>query len=195
MNTRREFVQNIIDFVHAKSYLEIGICTRYTFDNIVASYKISVDSNPGYNPTYAVTSDNFFKVNKETFDVIFIDALHEREQVIRDINNSIQCLNPNGVIVTHDTLPLEKCQIDSSLCWSAWEAFAHLRKTNSNIYMASVIIDGEPVGVGVICHGYQEIFKADLPYTYENYELYRKEWMNVISEDELLLQLKMQLKI
>ena len=45
-----------------------------------------------------LTSDDFFKSNKETFDVIFIDGMHQTEYVLNDFNNSVKCLNDNGKI-------------------------------------------------------------------------------------------------
>ena len=37
-----------------------------------------------------MTSDTFFKNNKDKFDVIFLDGLHTYEQTIKDINNAIK---------------------------------------------------------------------------------------------------------
>ena len=36
---------------------------------------------------------------------IFIDGLHHYKQVLKDIDNSLNCLNSNGVILMHDCLP------------------------------------------------------------------------------------------
>ena len=47
-------------------------------------------------------SDSFFKQNKQKFDVIYIDGWHEAPQVYRDINNSWDCLNINGIIICDD---------------------------------------------------------------------------------------------
>ena len=52
-----------------------------------------------------MTSDEFFSQNVETFDVVFVDGLHEYDQVRRDVQNSLEVLNPGGVIVMHDCLP------------------------------------------------------------------------------------------
>ena len=40
-----------------------------------------------------MTSDDFFRDNKEKFDLIFIDGLHETNQVDRDIENSLKFIN------------------------------------------------------------------------------------------------------
>jgi predicted O-methyltransferase YrrM len=47
----------------------------------------------------------FFKNNSDKFDIIFIDGLHEYDQVKKDINNSIKFLNNGGVIYLHDCMP------------------------------------------------------------------------------------------
>ena len=47
----------------------------------------------------------FFQQNKKKFDCIFIDGLHEYDQVNKDILNSLDSLNENGIILLHDCLP------------------------------------------------------------------------------------------
>ena len=48
------------------------------------------------------TSDKFFEINREKFDLIYIDGSHEAQQVYKDISNSWACLNHNGIIVCDD---------------------------------------------------------------------------------------------
>ena len=48
------------------------------------------------------TSDEFFKNNEQLFDVIYIDGWHEAPQVYKDINNSWDSLNVNGIIICDD---------------------------------------------------------------------------------------------
>tara|TARA_B100001057_G_scaffold237399_1_gene237775 strand:+ start:1093 stop:1809 length:717 start_codon:yes stop_codon:yes gene_type:complete len=48
------------------------------------------------------TSDIFFKNNKENFDLIYIDGSHEARQVYKDLLNSWNCLNENGMIICDD---------------------------------------------------------------------------------------------
>ena len=122
MKSRAELIQFVIDTIKATSYLEVGLFTGDSWRCITAPSKVSVDANPSCGATYTMTSDDFFKTNKETFDVIFIDAYHEKTQVLKDINNALLCLSPNGVIVAHDTLPHSKIAIDPTICWNAWEA-------------------------------------------------------------------------
>jgi predicted O-methyltransferase YrrM len=48
------------------------------------------------------TSDEYFSNNNERFDIIYIDGWHEAPQVYKDINNSWDRLNLNGIIICDD---------------------------------------------------------------------------------------------
>ena len=94
-----------------RSYLEIGCRRDDCFRRVKCEHKIGVDPREG--GTHRMTSDEFFESNLwisgssavTEFDVVFIDGLHHDEQVLRDSENSLRCLSPNGVILIHDCLP------------------------------------------------------------------------------------------
>lgn len=89
-----------------KSYLEIGVqSTAQNFDKINAVTKIGVDPDCESIKVMPITSDKFFEFKNYKFDLIFIDGLHTKEQVKRDFENSLRCLNDTGFIVIHDVLP------------------------------------------------------------------------------------------
>ena len=100
---RSEIIQNIIDYKDFKSYLEIGCDNDLNFNKIKIQTKLGVDPVSGGN--IRKTSDEFFSQNKFFFDCIFIDGLHEYNQAKRDILNSIEILNKDGIIILHDCLP------------------------------------------------------------------------------------------
>ena len=56
-----------------------------------------------------MTSDEYFSKFKDKFDIIFIDGLHHYEQVKKDIFNSLEILNSNGIILMHDCLKKFGC--------------------------------------------------------------------------------------
>jgi hypothetical protein len=89
-------------------YLEIGVEYGTTFDNIDTENKVGVDPDPKVDGENIIkkTSDEFFETNDDTFDVIFIDGMHQSEYVLRDFNNSIRCLNDDGIIFIDDILPI-----------------------------------------------------------------------------------------
>ena len=101
-----------INFVSKPSdkYLEIGVETGYTFNNVHFTDKTGVDPSPCFSSENLVlkTSDDYFEnLDKEClFDVVFIDGMHQVEYVLKDINNSIEHININGLILLDDIIPL-----------------------------------------------------------------------------------------
>ena len=89
------------------SYLEIGVEYGHSFSKINIKDKIGVDPDPKIDDERIekLTSDNFFEKNTKNFDAIFIDGMHQSDYVLRDFNNSIECLNENGVIIIDDIVP------------------------------------------------------------------------------------------
>lgn len=102
--TRFQLLNALIEERAIKSYLEIGCCTDDCFNQVHCAQRVGVDPNSG--GTLRMTSDQFFAVNVQKFDLIFIDGLHEAWQVDRDIVNALNCLLPNGIVVMHDCNPL-----------------------------------------------------------------------------------------
>lgn len=100
-----ELLNYLAKKIGAQSYLEIGVQRSLNFNKIEIEDKIGVDPDPLAMATCIMTSDRFFEMNKKRFDLVFIDGLHHAEQVEKDFNNSILCLNEGGLIVMHDTAP------------------------------------------------------------------------------------------
>jgi len=106
--SRLDLINLSILKTNAKKYLEIGCDRDKIFNNVNCDYKIGVDPTRGGNRR--MTSDEFFLKNTEFFDVIFVDGLHYYEQVSRDVENSLKCLNETGIIIIHDMLPRLKSE-------------------------------------------------------------------------------------
>lgn len=70
---RTDIIQKFISKRNYKSYLEIGTYRNVNFDKIKIDVKVSVDPDPEAKATYQMTSDEFFAVNKDKFDIVFID--------------------------------------------------------------------------------------------------------------------------
>ena len=109
------------------SYLELGVYDKSTFNQINCTNKKCVDLK--FPADYQMTTDDFFKINKDKYDIIFIDANHTEAFLTRDIENSLKVLNKNGVIILHDVNPPDEfSQIDSNnLYQTAWKAFVKFR--------------------------------------------------------------------
>ena len=174
----------------ARFYLEIGVDKGSVFNNVNITYKVGVDPDKKSHATVYSTSDNFFLTNKQYFDIIFIDGLHFSDQVYRDIENSLNFLNPNGFIVCHDLLPhneiIQRVPRETNEwtgdCWKAW---VKLRRSRSDLSMCVVDTD---YGCGIIKFGSQHIICVkDTDLIYGNFTKHKHEWMNIISVEELVL--------
>lgn len=131
---RYDLINRLISKYNFSSFLEIGHFAGECFNAVEIAIKESVDPDPNTKPTHILTSDDYFKSSKNTFDIIFIDGLHECNQVYRDIKNSLNHLNKGGVIVMHDCHPnSEACQRHSEIYpggeWTGdcWKAFVKSR--------------------------------------------------------------------
>ena len=194
--TRTDIIQLLIDKIKAKSYLEIGVSGGENFQTIRCENKVGVDPELTSPATIFLTSDEFFKQNKDTFDVIFVDGLHHADQVYRDILNSLDCLNDNGYIVCHDMNPQKKeHQIIpfTGGVWNGncWEAFVQLRQERNDLSMCVVNTD---YGCGIIQKGEQEVLKINQKVNYKNFNENRKEWLNLIEVTDFYEQFGNSLK-
>lgn len=106
--TRQELLQHLVDTHGYRTYLEIGCDKNQVFNGITVESKIGVD--PVRGGTIRMTSDEFFASVTGTWDLIFIDGLHEYSQVSRDVENALSRLNNGGTIVIHDMLPTTEGQ-------------------------------------------------------------------------------------
>lgn len=148
-NSRQSIINYLIDRFGYKKYLEIGCKLDATFSNINIPYKIGVD--PIQGGTLRMTSDRFFELTNDTFDLIFIDGLHLADQVVRDIHNAQSRLNNNGTIVLHDCNPAEEPhQFRNSmvLTWNGdvWKAIVHYRQ---DPHLDTIVGDFDQ-GIGII---------------------------------------------
>ncbi len=174
------------------SYLEIGQGkAEDNFNWINCKIRIGVDPDPSCNASYCLTSDEFFKLNKSTFDLIFIDGLHLQEQVYRDIINSLNCLNKNGTIVVHDCNPRNKAtqivpQKQGFWTGDVWKAWVKLRSERNDIEMIVV----NKSGCGIIRVGEQKTIALPDSLTYQYLSENREYLLNLISINDFLIYLK-----
>lgn len=170
---RWDIIQAYIDKYNYISYLEVGYYKGWSFDSITCAQKQAVDPNPCKNELQQqadngsilydkdgfiikLSSDEFFSLlnNFEKFDIIFIDGLHEEEQVYKDIQNALKHISGNGVIILHDCNPPlhEHTTTGIDGCWTgtAYKAFIRYRRENPGTKSFTIDTDW---GVGVIRPG------------------------------------------
>ena len=180
--TRTDILNILIAKFNYRSYLEIGVLDqKYNFDKVKCLHKVGVD--PNGCSTHQLTSDEFFKINTDKFDLIFIDGLHLEQQADKDIANSLKVLTKNGTIVLHDCLPYsewhqrETYEGVGNWAGTVWKSIAKLRMSVEDLSIEVVDTD---FGCGIIRRGTNKLF----PSTSIDYNLYsnnRNVLMNVIS--------------
>ena len=184
---RWDLIEYLIKKNNYKNYLEIGCDKNQLFSKVNINNKIGVDPVSGGN--VRKTSDDFFKENKSSFDIVFIDGLHTYEQVKKDILNSVNCLLDEGIILVHDCMPdsLGKQAVPRyKMQWNGdvWKAIVDLRQQeNLEIYTCEI-----DQGIGVISKKKNtSILKLDKPINklkFKDYFANYKEYMRVISLEE-----------
>ena len=188
---RWDLIQYIIKKYNFQNYLEIGCDKDQSFSKIKIKNKVGVDPISG--GTLRCTSVDFFKNNKENFDIIFIDGLHYYHQVLQDIKNSLNILNNEGFILVHDCLPKSLAQQAVQRYrgyWNGdvWKSIVELR-TDENLDIFTSQID---FGVAVIrkkLNSSPLIFRDNIIFKdlkFKDYFYNYKNFMNIKSYDETL---------
>ena len=185
--SRLEIVSETIQRKKFNTYLEIGCFDNQLFNHINIT-KTGVDPFKGGN--IKLKSCDFFKINKKKYDCIFIDGLHTYEQVIKDITNSLNCINQNGIIFVHDCLPnnvYEQNVPRSTYVWNGdvWKAIVEMR-TKKDVQTYTINAD---YGIGVILKkknqdtlyinetNFKKLKFKDFYYNHKN-------WLNIIDYNE-----------
>ena len=113
--------------MHGKkfNYLEIGVASGITLQSVIANNKHGVDPLPLINTdrlpngvTFSkMTSDQyFFSLDRNMeFDFIFLDGLHEIQQLLRDFYNSLKHLKVGGWILIDDIVPVDSISAISTI--------------------------------------------------------------------------------
>jgi predicted O-methyltransferase YrrM len=66
------------------------------------NYNISISKNSSKIIVNKVTSDDFFKLNTNTFNFIYIDGCHELDFIKRDMINAFSILEKDGIMWMDD---------------------------------------------------------------------------------------------
>jgi hypothetical protein len=190
---RWDVINYLVEQNNYKRYLEIGVQEYYlNCDKIKAEYKVAVDPAPKSKCDFIATSDEYFSsIDKDVmFDIVFIDGLHQSDQVLKDIHNSLNHLSEGGSIVVHDCLPeaeYQQVREDNHREWTGdvWKAVAMLKGTRNDLDIKVVDHDW---GCGIIQKGSQELgkYKTVEELNWPIFESNRNTLMGVISEEEFL---------
>lgn len=176
-----------------KRFLEIGLQNAsQNFDKIECEYKVSVDPDPNAHADFCMTSDQFFeRINEykdsytRNYDLIFIDGLHQAEQVKKDFENSLKVLSPNGFIVLHDCNPEkeEHTIVPRPTPTGHWQGSVYKFACELGLYYKKFNVVDIDCGCGVWNNSGQDIMKDSNGWngTWDDFTKNKETYLNIIN--------------
>lgn len=148
------FILHLISIIKPASYLEVGIFHCGLFNQVIpyvdSLVGLDMDSSAGtYMKTNSKcefinsTSSDFFKQQIKLgrkFDFIFIDGDHSKEAVEADFLGAFEVLNDNGIILLHDTYPLNIAATTRDRCDDGYQALDKLSRLTNKWEMMTIPI-------------------------------------------------------
>lgn len=182
MENKSEIINRLIKENNFDSYLELGFQDGENFNLIDCENKMSVDVNG--KADFNDGDLAFFEQNKNTFDCVFIDSLHECKHVRKVISESLKCLSENGVIILHDTIPHSKEMQEvprNTKEWTGdvWRAVVGFIESYPDVNVVTYRAD---YGLTVIYPKGKKIRKhfENIEMTYEEFKANEIELLNII---------------
>mmetsp|Transcript_15467 Transcript_15467/g.47888 ORF Transcript_15467/g.47888 Transcript_15467/m.47888 type:complete len:301 (-) Transcript_15467:65-967(-) len=165
-----------------RSYLEIGCRSDACFARAPFADKVGVD--PVEGGTVRATSDAFFASCTRTFDLVFVDGLHEAAQVVRDVYNALRFLEPGGCVLLHDCKPLFRDEAEHPMppgvtFWNGtvWKAVAALRADPT----LDVIVGDFDWGLGIVrAAPNTRLLVLHVPFAEIPWEDYERGWRDIL---------------
>lgn len=167
------------------SYLELGLGFYNEipwFNHLQFKNKISVDLID-LRADYVGSTDQFFLSNSKKFDIIYIDAFHQLDFIIRDFNNSLICLNTNGKIFIHDLYPPNETYVSPKACGNGYPLLKYFLDNDFKFKFSP-----DDHGLTCIYGNFKPIFNVkDIPYSdfiqidFNEYSLDYNSFLNFVS--------------
>lgn len=186
-------INDLISDLNYKSYLELGVSVGESWKLISCENKIGVDNNINvaneFDGVVHSTTDDYFLNNQNKFDLIYIDALHEKNQVYKDFKNSFNALNDSGIIIFHDINPLDISQTHFNSSGDIFELWIEL----SNTYKVYTIkgTAGDSVGVFIKSENSKFIDIEVKDYTYQFFSENRERFISYLNYEEIINKIKL----
>src|ERR1700753_4069981 len=159
--SRLELIQQLIKKNNYHNYLEIGVSIGTVFFRVHCQKKIAVDPEFGFSKFkvltrtirlgnfsnlttkyFEKTSDDFFRDNAKALfgqplQLCLVDGMHEYSFALRDIENTLQYLDDNGVIIIHDCNPKKP---ENACTFKEWEKRGNTGEWNGDVWKAIVYL-------------------------------------------------------
>ncbi len=163
------YIVNQIVNIESKRYLELGIYHGHNFNAVISRDKTSVDNQ--FPADFRGTTDDFFAQldSDEKFDVVYIDACHQAESVVRDFNNTLKHLNPGGLILVHDLIPDTEELTAPHFCGDGFRVLAQILTSQRDEF--TIFSLNSDYGLSVFVYPVHSIaFDSANPITYTEFQ-------------------------
>jgi predicted O-methyltransferase YrrM len=154
VNWHEPFIEHIASVIRPKLYVELGLYQCETFNRVVpyAQQLIGVDREASAEKWMArsakvqfvnSTTDEFVAILKTKpvlIDMLFIDADHSKEAVLKDFWNFFPFISPHGLIILHDTHPKDTDFMQPGYCSDAYKAIEELSRHTDKLEMMTIPI-------------------------------------------------------
>jgi hypothetical protein len=145
-------VEHLAFIFRPKVYVELGLYRCELFNRIVpyAEHLIGVDMDPTAGDLMVKsqktqfvcsTTEDFAKElqsNPMAIDLLFIDADHARDAVLKDVWDFFPFVVPHGLIILHDTHPKNEDQMQRHFCDDAYKAAEELAKASDRLELMTL---------------------------------------------------------
>jgi predicted O-methyltransferase YrrM len=118
------FADNFIDHANSRLTCVDPFLTIHTNDHqkyllnneeLNFDHNLSVCKNIEKITIHKITSDSFFKTNTQTYNFIYVDGCHETDFIKRDLENSFNVLEKNGILWMDDYMGGDGIQIKNTM--------------------------------------------------------------------------------
>ncbi len=200
MAARWDLLNALARHLKARRYLEIGVQTGDCFRRVEVPEKVGVDPARNSAATVYLSSDEWFAGlgKDQVFDLIFVDGLHLREQVHRDLLNAWDHLTPGGAVLVHDCDPPSERAGRRDLCPGIWcgDVWRGWMDTRHDLCQAAMGAVETDLGCGLLLSGdapRPPLFAPVKPpwtrtetdrATWAFFVEHRREWLNALSVDD-----------
>ncbi|MBU2052596.1 class I SAM-dependent methyltransferase [Patescibacteria group bacterium] len=165
----REFIIELVRLFEPHTYAEIGVKRGYVFNAVAPLVKraIAVDiadmgrisDLPGVEK-YQMKSSEFAYIWHDPIDLLFIDADHRDWAVLADIFRLAKFVrDETGLILLHDTFPVDPKLLADGYCSNAWKAARHIHLKRRHLFEI-VTLPGPWAGLSIMRkaarHGWME---------------------------------------
>ncbi len=152
LNWHEDFIVHLASIIQPQIYVELGLYQCAVFNRIIpfAQQLIGIDIEPSAGKYMhkspkthflnTCTQDYVKQLQDESIaiDMLFIDADHSAEAVLRDFQGFFPFISPHGLILLHDTHPENELQMQPGYSGTAYMAVEELMKQNAEYEMITI---------------------------------------------------------